>query len=86
MVGSFLGLGGNVVIAFVLIVSQAGKEKRVVDELMRLPFVREASLVFGDYDIVAKVEVDNPDMLSKILLEQIRQISSVSMTTTLISV
>jgi len=74
------------VIAFILIVSQAGKEKRVVEDLMKLPFVREASLVFGDYDIVAKIEAENPEELSKILLEQIRKVPSVSMTTTLISV
>lgn len=74
------------VVAFVLIVSQAGKEKRVVDDLMKLPFVKEASLVFGDYDIVAKVEVESTETLSKVLMEQIRRIPSVSMTTTLISV
>ena len=73
-------------IAFVLIVSQAGKEKRVVEDLMKMPFVREASLGFGDYDIVAKVEVNDTQELSKIVSEQIRKVPSISMTTTLISV
>ncbi len=74
------------VVAFILIVSQTGKEKRVVDELMKINSVKEASLVFGDYDVVAKLEADDVGMLNDVLINQIRKIPQISLTTTLIAV
>ena len=74
------------VTAFVLIMSKTGKEKDVVKELSRLENVKEVSVVYGDYDIVAKVEVPSMENLNSLIISQIRKIPNVSMTSTLVGI
>ncbi len=74
------------VVAFILIMSKTGQEKEVLDNIRRLNEVKEASIVFGDYDIIAKVDVSNVENLNNLLLSKIRKIHGVSMTTTLIGI
>ncbi len=42
--------------AFVLINTEIGAEEEVVNELKKIPYIKEAHVVYGVYDIVAKVE------------------------------
>lgn len=72
------------VTAFVLITTETGKEKDVLSELIQLGDVSEAWTVYGDYDIIAKVESATMDALNEFILSTLRQIGNVSMTTTLI--
>jgi len=72
------------VVAFVLIMSKTGHEREVLNELNRLNEVKEASIVFGDYDIIAKLEASDMAKINEVLLNRIRKIPNVSMTTTLI--
>ncbi|MEM3807420.1 MAG: Lrp/AsnC ligand binding domain-containing protein, partial [Nitrososphaerota archaeon] len=48
-------------IAFVLINTEIGAEEEVVKQIKKLPAVKEAYLVYGVYDIVAKVEAETMD-------------------------
>ena len=72
------------VIAFVLISTETGKEKDVLQELNSMSEVKEAWTVYGDYDIIAKIESENMDGLNDLILSKLRQVGQVSMTTTLI--
>ena len=74
------------VIAFVLIMSKTGKEREVLDDVRRLNEVKEASIVFGDYDIIAKIEVGDVERLNELIISKLRKIPNVSMTTTLIGI
>ncbi len=74
------------VTAFVLVMSKTGKEKDVLNNLQRLDEVKEASIVFGDYDILVKVDVADIEMLNDLLVTKIRKIGNIASTTTLISV
>ncbi len=47
--------------AFVLINAEIGSEDQVVKELKSVPQVKEAYMVYGVYDIVAKVAADSMD-------------------------
>ena len=46
--------------------------------------IQEAWAVYGDYDVIAKASVTNLDNLNMLLLQQIRNIQNISMTSTLI--
>ena len=72
-------------VAFVLVMSKKGREQEVVDELSKLDSVKEAGIVYGDYDVVAKVEINSVDELNGLVLSHIRNVDSISSTKTLIS-
>ena len=72
------------VTAFVLIMTKTGKEKEVIAGLQALEGINEAWAVYGDYDIIAKVDVPDLDSLNHLLLQKVRNIQNISMTSTLI--
>ncbi len=77
--------GESMVNGFVLITVGAGKEKAVFDGLTNLSEVKGIQMVFGHYDIIARLESNDLNELSEIVLERIRNIEGVSTTTTLIA-
>jgi len=70
--------------AYIFIVADAGAEKEVIGALQSIDEVEEADLVYGEYDVVAKVNIDNVAALSDFILENIRTIQGVRRTSTLI--
>ena len=72
------------VTAYVLITSKSGGEKNVLTGLQELKEVDEAKIVYGEYDIIAKIKVDDVDKLNEFLLEKIRPIADIEKTSTLI--
>jgi len=70
--------------AYVLIISKSGTEKKVLEELQKIPEVKESKIVYGEYDIIAKIEVEDVDKLNDFLLERIRPIENIEKTSTLI--
>lgn len=72
------------VTAFILATTKTGKEKSVLDKLSCLKEITEAYTVYGDYDLVIKAEVENLDKLNEFLVSKIRNVSDISMTTTMI--
>ena len=44
--------------AFVLITTEIGQEEEAVNRLTRLPEVKEACMIYGVYDVIAKIEMD----------------------------
>jgi len=70
--------------AYILGVSQIGKEKEVLDRCLTVKDVKEGTVVFGEYDIVVKIVTDDVKELSR-RVEEIRRIEGLLRTTTLIS-
>lgn len=70
-------------LAFVLINAEIGSEAEVLKELRKLSNVKEAYLVYGVYDIVAKVEADAMDNLKEIIASKVRKLSKVRSTLTM---
>jgi len=70
--------------AYVLGVSQIGREREVLKNCLAVKDVVEGTVVFGEYDIVVKVMTDDVKELSK-RVEEIRRIDGLLRTTTLIS-
>ncbi|MEM1945916.1 MAG: Lrp/AsnC ligand binding domain-containing protein [Candidatus Caldarchaeum sp.] len=72
--------------AFVLINTEIGAEEEVVNELKKIAYIKEAYVVYGVYDIVAKVEADSMEKLKEIVSWSIRRLEKVRSTLTMLVV
>ena len=70
--------------AFVLINTELGSEKEVLDELRKIDAVEESYRVYGVYDIIAKVSADTMDNLKEIVTWKVRLINKLRTTLTMI--
>lgn len=69
-------------IGFVFISTDMKKEEEVYNELKKVPEVTEAHRVFGEYDIIAKLNADDMNSLGKVVIDKIRAIPGIYNTTT----
>jgi DNA-binding Lrp family transcriptional regulator len=74
---------GDIATAIVLIVAEPGAESDVYHQLKLIPEVVEAMLLFGEYDLYAKLVCDDFGMLGSVVITQIRAIEGVDSTKTL---
>ncbi|MBI3022806.1 MAG: Lrp/AsnC ligand binding domain-containing protein [Thaumarchaeota archaeon] len=72
--------------AFVLINADLGAEEQLVKELKGIENVREVYVVYGVYDIVAKVEADVMEKVKETITWKIRRLDRVRSTLTMIVV
>ena len=70
-------------IAFVLVQSTIGHEMEVLNDLLKLDFVKEAKGTFGYYDILVKIEASSENEIEKIVTKKVRKVKNVNTTTTL---
>ena len=71
--------------AFVLIKALPMKEKDVYASLLRMDAVVETHSVYGEYDLVARLDFNDSKEMTRFLIEQMRTIPGVVKTETLIS-
>jgi DNA-binding Lrp family transcriptional regulator len=72
------------VIAYVLMTVPAKRSGAVVEDLKKHPEVREAAAVYGDTDVLAKVEAVSLPELDRVIMENIQASNDVQSTRTLI--
>jgi DNA-binding Lrp family transcriptional regulator len=72
--------------AFVLINADLGAEEELVKQLKAVEFVKEVYVVYGVYDIVAKVEADTMDKVKETITWKVRRLDRVRSTLTMIVV
>lgn len=72
--------------AFILINSEIGAEESVLNSLRDLRGVEEAYIVYGVYDIIAKIREDTMEKLKELITWQIRRLDKVRSTLTMIIV
>jgi len=72
------------VVIYVLIVSEIGKESEVRKALEKIKGVTEAKTVYGEYDVVARLETPSLKELDEIVTTM-RKIPGIIRTVTLIS-
>jgi len=72
------------VIAYVLLVTEVGKEYEIIQELKKIKGVTEAKAVYGEFDIITRIEGTDLKSLDE-SVTKLRRISSVIRTVTLIS-
>lgn len=76
-------LGKNTAQAYVIIHTDQGREDLVLRDLNKIPEVKEADVVYGNYDVIGKIEAQNHNELEKIITKKIRKLNFVRTTMTL---
>lgn len=67
-----------------LLNTEIGSEDQVLQALQSIPGVQEAYLVYGVYDLIAKIAADDMDTLKNAIMTKIRQLDKVRSTLTMI--
>lgn len=70
--------------AFVLISLLERTERNVLSELKSYPQVKNAYILFGEWDIIMEIEVSNPEELGTFVINNIRSRNDVRLTSSLI--
>jgi DNA-binding Lrp family transcriptional regulator len=70
--------------AFVLINTEIGSESEVLAALKKIDAVDESYMVYGVYDVVAKVKANTMDKLKEIVTWHVRRLDKVRSTLTMI--
>ncbi len=70
-------------VAFVLVSTVPGKEMEVYNKISKIKYIVETHPLFGEYDLIVKIDASDFSELGKIVIEQIRTIEGVIDTKTL---
>ena len=74
----------NMVRAHVLIKAESSKIRGLVAALFAMPRVYDVAVVYGPYDLLVTLDVEDPDLVATTVLNSIASLSGVKETTTLI--
>ena len=72
--------------AYLFIVVKKGGEKIVAEKIRNMTGITDVSELYGEYDIIAKVEKKDMEDLQKFLTNEIRAVDEVERTSTMITV
>jgi DNA-binding Lrp family transcriptional regulator len=72
------------VLAYVLFKVSSGSERKVCQKLVEFDEIIQADIVFGEYDVLAKIETQNLADLEEFVSEKVRNVSDVLATSTMI--
>jgi DNA-binding Lrp family transcriptional regulator len=73
-------------VAFVLISTSPSNEHDVHEALSKIKEIIEVHPLFGDYDLIAKVEAEDLNHISQIIIDKIRSIPGINDTKTLMGI
>ncbi|MBJ17110.1 MAG: AsnC family transcriptional regulator [Euryarchaeota archaeon] len=73
-------------LAWILISCDPGRERDVYLQLLDMDTVSEVSVVYGELDLVARIDFENEKEMSKTLIEKMRHVEGIKKTETLIAV
>ena len=71
------------VLGFVLMHVSPLHEYEVFNKLSKLPEVIELNPLFGEYDLIAKIEAEDYESIGEIILQKIKTIEGITDTMTL---
>ncbi|MBL6733708.1 MAG: Lrp/AsnC ligand binding domain-containing protein [Candidatus Poseidonia sp.] len=71
-------------IGFVLMTTKPGQEALVRKALENIDLVTNHWMLFGEYDLIARVQADEEIALTRCIVEEIRQLPGIQDTKTLI--
>jgi len=69
--------------AYILIGCELGAENEIVQKLKKMDKVKDARVVYGDYDIVVEAESDTESQMDNLITKRIRRLDRVRSTMTL---
>ena len=71
-------------IGFVLITTMPGEEESVRNALDSIEHVTDRWMLFGEFDILARVQADDEFTLTRCIVEEIRSLNGIQDTKTMI--
>ena len=71
-------------LAYVQIALNKRNEQEVYETLVEMSEVKEAHILFGEWDIIALLDMDSPEHLGSFVMEHIRSLPGVKLTSTMI--
>jgi len=72
--------------AIVLIQTEIGAESTVMEKLYKIPEVKEIYVVYGIYDVIAKIESDSLEKIREVITSKIRKLQEIRTTSTMVIV
>jgi len=72
------------VLAYILVTLKSGSEKDVLKKVSSFEEATEVDLLYGEYDAIIKVRVEEMSQLDKFLTDKLRVLPDVFLTTTMI--
>lgn len=69
--------------AYVMINCEMGSESSIIEKVKPIEGVEEVVGVFGNYDVLVKIQSPDIDAISQIIVESIRRLDKIRCTTTL---
>lgn len=71
-------------IAYLLITAEKGQEQHILDVLESQKEILNTHILFGEWDLIAKLDVENNEALGTFIMDHVRNIEGVQMSSTLI--
>jgi DNA-binding Lrp family transcriptional regulator len=72
------------ILAYVLFKVSSGTEREVAQKLIEFNEVIQADIIFGEYDVIARMSTTDLDKLEAFVSESIRTVPNVLVTSTMI--
>ncbi len=72
--------------AYILLRVKPGMDRAVFQAIRTLRQVKDLETVYGEYDLLVRIEVKNMEALDAFIFEAVRTISGVEGTTTLVTI
>lgn len=69
--------------AYILIGCELGSENEIVEKLLKVDKIKDAKVVYGDYDIVVEAETETETQMDNLITKRIRSLDKVRSTITL---
>lgn len=69
--------------AYILIGCELGSETELVTKLLEIDRVKDATVTYGDYDIVVEAETDTEAQMDNLITKKIRKLDRIRTTITL---
>jgi DNA-binding Lrp family transcriptional regulator len=70
--------------AFVLMNAELGKEFQIVNEIKKIPHVKEVYTVYGVYDVLMVIESESMESLRETVTDHIRKLDGIKSTLTMV--
>lgn len=70
--------------AYVQIALENANEADIKEKIKHYPEVKDVHILFGEWDLMAKLKIESPEQLATFVMENIRSIEGVKLTSTLI--
>ncbi len=71
-------------LGYVMITLDSAKEQEIFDTLRDEKDIREVHILFGEWDMIVKIEIPSPEALAQFVMEKIRPLPGVKYTSTMI--